>query len=75
MPLPAEGTAAQQLKLTVLAIRTCALPLGESGVAYHCSLPVARTPLLSPSRFFPLLDDSHHPASALLWYVLQVGAP
>lgn len=27
----AEGTAAQQIKLTVLAIRTCSLPLGGRG--------------------------------------------
>ena len=28
-PSDTEGTAAQQLKLTVLAIRSCALPLGK----------------------------------------------
>lgn len=44
----AEGTAAQQLKLTVLAIRTCALPLGRGALTLGTLRPLPTEPLHIP---------------------------
>lgn len=44
----AEGTAAQQLKLTVLAIRSCALPLGRGALTLGTLRPLPTEPLHIP---------------------------
>ena len=44
----AEGTAAQQLKLTVLAIRVCALPLGRGALTLGTLRPLPTEPLHIP---------------------------
>ena len=66
VPLSAEGTAAQQVKLTVLAIRTSALPLGEPGAACRCSLLIGGTPVLPSLRMPREAAGSHHPVSAFI---------
>ncbi|KAI3425098.1 hypothetical protein D9Q98_008476 [Chlorella vulgaris] len=47
-PSDAEGTVAQQLKLTVLAIRTCALPLGRGALTLGTLRPLPTEPLHIP---------------------------
>ncbi|KAL4443950.1 hypothetical protein ABPG75_011687 [Micractinium tetrahymenae] len=47
-PSDAEGTAAQQLKLTALAIRTCALPLGRGALTLGTLRPLPTEPLHIP---------------------------
>ncbi|PSC69420.1 anaphase-promoting complex subunit 1 isoform X2 isoform B [Micractinium conductrix] len=47
-PSDTEGTAAQQLKLTVLAIRSCALPLGRGALTLGTLRPLPTEPLHIP---------------------------